>query len=293
MDDEKSRREDVEQATEEEIEKEKRSGQAWQEREMRMAQDVATGEESMSDVGGKLVSDAFTGQKADEILGDPPFEAASSSILDQPLLVVYQDPQFVELSDKYHYARPDGTELALGEQTNQGVARKALRAVSSLDSLMKTVVEVTQDGQKVFAMERKGSVGKNTMVITDAEGREVGEVRQTKRGPRRASFALIAGGQELATMQTGRLNAGQGYDIVGPDGELIAYVRRLFEGVLKNIARGMKSSADNYALRVARPLTDPLRTLVVATPMSVDSAINQRDDGFKLRDLRRAVRRFT
>ena len=285
-------------AADERIEKARRSGKAWQEREMQLGADAAEGlaagdTEAAKALGGKMISDAFTGQDAGDILGDPAFAVSSQSILDQSVLVVAQDAQFISLNDKYECGLPDGTTLGMGEQTNQGVARKALRFVSNLDSKMKSVIEVTQDGERVFEMERKGSIGKNTMVIRDAGGSEVGEVKQTKRGSVRASFELRAGDKTLATMQTGRLRAGQGYDITTPDGELVAWVRRLHVGVLGNIGARYKSSPDHYVLRLARRLEDPLRTLIVATPMSVDSAINQRDDGLDLKDVRRAIRRFT
>lgn len=288
------REEAVRKAADEHLEEQRRSGRAWQERETRMAAEAAAGgKEGMSELGGKMIGEAFQGQDAAEILGTPPFEPASGGLLDQPVLLIYQEAQFVSLNDKYHYALPDGTVLAMGEQTNQGLTRKAMRFVSKLDSSMKTVIEVTQDGEKQFEMERKGSIGKNTMVIRDAHGRDVGEIKQTKRGNKRASFELRADGSTLASMQTGRLHAGSGYDIVDPDGELIAWVRRLHTGVLDAMSTAFKSSPDNYALRLARRLEDPLRTLVVATPMSVDSAINQDVTGTGLSDVTRALGRLT
>lgn len=292
--DEQAKKDTIREAAEEQAEKQRTSGRAWQERESQMVVDAVSGDGAdLAALGGKMVSDAFTGQDAADILGAPAFDPPSGDLLDQPLIVISQDAQFVALNDKYSYGLPDGTEIALGEQTNQGMARKALRFVSNLDSKMKTVVEVTQDGATVFEMERKGSIGKNTMVIRDGAGTEVGEVKQTKRGPNRASFELIAAGRTLASMQTGRLRAGGGFDVIDPAGEVVAWVRRLHVGVLGNVGSRYQSSPDNYALRMARPLEDPLRTLVVATPMSVDSAINQRDDGLDLKDVKRVIRRFT
>ena len=292
--DEQAKKDAIREAAEAHAEEQRKSGKAWQEREAQMVVDAVSGDGTdLAALGGKMVSDAFTGQAAADIRGAPAFDPPSDALLDQPLIVVSQDAQFVALNDKYSYGLPDGTEIALGEQTNQGVARKALRLVSNLDSKMKTVIDVSQNGETVFEMERKGSIGKNTMVIRDSAGNEVGEVKQTKRGPNRASFELIAGGQTVASMQTGRLRAGGGFDITDLAGEVVAWVRRLHVGVIGNIGSRYKSSPDNYALRLARPLDDPLRTLVVATPMSVDSAINQRDDGLDLKDVRRVIRRFT
>jgi hypothetical protein len=269
------------------------SGRAWAARDIDRAADALQSEGGKRDFVGGLVADAFLGQNAAAMVEAAPFEAASSSILDQPILVVFQSAKAVELADEYHYALPDGTELALGKQTNQGMGRKLLRLASNLDSKLKTVIEVAQNGKPVFTMERKGSIGKNTMVITDARGSEVGTVAQTSRGQRRASFALVSAGSTLATMKTGHVEAGQGYDIVGPDGEVLAYVRRVHEGVLARIGKSAFSEPDNYVLRMARKLDDPLRTLVVATPMAVDSAVNQDRAGIGLGDVGRALRRFT
>ena len=270
----------------------RRSGRAWQARDIDRTTEALQSEGGVQDLVGEVVSDAFLGQRAGAMVEDPPFEASSSSILDQPIVVVYQEAKFVEVSDEYHYALADGTDVALGTQTNQGLGRKLLRVASKLDSKMKSVVEVVQDGQPVFTMERKGSVGKNTMVITDAGGDVVGEVKQTKRGRKRGTFELIAGGETLATMQAGHVRTSPGYDIVAPDGDVVAYVRRFHEGVLKSVGKAGFSKADSYVLRFARQLEDPLRTLIVATPMSVDSAVNQDRDGMDQTDVKRMLRPF-
>ena len=294
MGNEDKRDEAIREEAEKRIEEQKASGKSWQERETRMVADALTdGEGGRGELAKKVANEAFQGQDAGEILGSAAFEAASPNLLDQPLLLIYQEAEFVSVNDKYNYALADGTPVALGEQTNQGLGRKAMRLVSKLDSALKTVIEVVQDGEKVFEMERKGSIGKNTMVIRDAGGEEIGEVKQTKRGSKRASFELRAGGSTLASMQTGRLHAGSGFDIIAADGEVVAWVRRLHTGVLDAIGTAFKSSPDNYALRLARPLEDPLRTLVVATPMAVDSAINQDESGLSLSDVSRNLRRMT
>jgi hypothetical protein len=262
--------------------------EAWQAKEKDQVESVLRGDASAGEVMGELVAEAFTGQDADRILGEAAFSAPSPSLLDQPLLVVFQPPKLIATSDTYTYALPDGTELAVGEQTNQGLGRKLLRMTSNLDSRLKTIVEVTHDGAKVFSMERKGALGKNTMVIRDSQDGVVGEVKQTKRD-RRARFALVANGETLATADVGRLRPGSGFDIVDAEGAVIAFVRRLHEGAFKSMGRWAMDSPDNYVLRVAKPLEDPLRTLVVATPMSVDSAVNQDDEGL---DIGKVIRRL-
>lgn len=290
--DDEARAQHISDAAADAKEKARTSGKAWQARDIDRTTEALQTEGGVADLMGEVVSGAFLGQDASTMVEDPPFDAASPSILDQPILVVYQEAKFVEVSDEYHYALPDGTNVALGKQTNQGAAHKLLRMTSSLGSKLKSVVEVTQDGAAVFTMERKGSVGKNTMVISDAGGSEIGQVKQTKRGSKRASFELIARGTTLATMQTGHSGRTQGYDIVAPDGEVLAYVRRLAVGALQSIGKAQFSQPDNYVVRFSRRLDDPIRTLVVATPMSVDSAVDQDRDGMDLGDVKRMFRRF-
>ena len=42
----------------------------------------------------------------------------------------------------------------------------------------------------------------------------------------------------------------------------------------------MFTSADNYVIQIHRPLEEPLRSLVVAAALGVDTALNQDDRGF-------------
>jgi hypothetical protein len=128
--------EDVDGAIEDAISQEKRDGKAWQEREMRLAQEAAKTEGGMKDLAAKMAADAITGQDAAELLGETSFEPASPGELDQTLLVIFQAPKVVEVSDRYVYALPDDTEIAVGEQVDQGSTRKLLRMSTSLDSLM-------------------------------------------------------------------------------------------------------------------------------------------------------------
>lgn len=293
----RDREEQIQAKADAKIEKAKASGKAWQEQDMRRAADAATSDDvggAMKDVMATAMTEALTGQDAERILGSPAFEAATDSILDQPLLVISQDAKFVSLSDEYQYGLPDGTELGMGVQTNQNLARKALRFVSNLDDKLKTVVEVTQNGQRVFEMERTGAFGRNTMVIRDADGAEVGEIKQTSFSDHKGRFDIrSASGEVLSSFEARRIRTSGGFDITTPGGELLAWVRRLHVGAFANIGQRYKSRPDNYVLRMAQRLDDPLRTLVVATPMAVDSAVNQRDDGLDLKDIKRTIRRFT
>jgi len=42
----------------------------------------------------------------------------------------------------------------------------------------------------------------------------------------------------------------------------------------------MFTTADNYVVKIHRPLDEPLRTLVIASALSVDTALKQDSRGF-------------
>jgi hypothetical protein len=46
------------------------------------------------------------------------------------------------------------------------------------------------------------------------------------------------------------------------------------------LAKAVFTTADNYVVEIARPLEDPLRSLVVAAALSVDTALKQDARGF-------------
>ena len=55
----------------------------------------------------------------------------------------------------------------------------------------------------------------------------------------------------------------------------VARITKTFEGVAKTLF----TTADNYVLQVHRPLEEPLRSLVVASALTVDTALKQDNRG--------------
>ena len=55
----------------------------------------------------------------------------------------------------------------------------------------------------------------------------------------------------------------------------VARVKKTWEG----LARTMFTTADNYVVRIHRPLEEPLRSMVVASALSVDTALKQDQRG--------------
>ncbi|SBW29090.1 hypothetical protein FDG2_6423 [Candidatus Protofrankia californiensis] len=47
----------------------------------------------------------------------------------------------------------------------------------------------------------------------------------------------------------------------------------------EGLARTLFTTADNYVVQIHRPLTDPLRSLVVASALTIDTALKQDSRG--------------
>ena len=66
------------------------------------------------------------------------------------------------------------------------------------------------------------------------------------------------------------------WNIQDATGAEIARITKTFVG----LAKAMFTTADNYVVQIHRPLEEPLRSLVVAAAVSVDTALKQDNRGF-------------
>ena len=105
------------------------------------------------------------------------------------------------------------------------------------------------------------------MVVCDGTGAEVGRLRQ--EGLLRFSCFLEAQGRRWGEMRfAGR--TGKALEIKDHTGTEVARLERFVE----NTAVMIFTNKDNMRLRVHRPLSDPLRSLVFCTPFLVEAALN-------------------
>ena len=66
------------------------------------------------------------------------------------------------------------------------------------------------------------------------------------------------------------------FNVLDSGGTEIARITKTFEGLAKTLF----TSADNYVIQLHRPLSNPLLSLVVASALSVDTALKQDQRGF-------------
>ncbi len=192
------------------------------------------------------------------------------TVFDEPILVVNQKMKVIELTNQYRVFDAQGSEIAHVTQVGQGKARKALRLLTSLDQFLPTRLEVrSPHDELLLQLTRPGKIIKSTVIVSDGQGQEIGRiVQQNMVG--KINFAFEAHGQQLGAIKAENWRAWN-FRIEDATGMEIARITKTFEGVAKTLF----TTADNYVVQIHQRPAEPLNSLVVASALSIDTALKQ------------------
>jgi hypothetical protein len=112
------------------------------------------------------------------------------------------------------------------------------------------------------------------VVVTRPDGTPVGEIVQ-QNAIGKINFSIEANGSKLGEIRAENWRAWN-FAVVDHAGVEVARITKTWEG----LAKTMFTTADNYVLQVHHQLPEPLRSLVVATALTVDTALKQDARGF-------------
>ena len=204
-----------------------------------------------------------------------PVGGGAWTILTEPVLVVNQKAKLIELNNQYNVFGQDGQRLAVVNQVGQSSVKKAMRLVSSLDQFMTHKLEITKNsGQVLLQLTRPRKVMKSTVIVGDATGNEIGKIVQQKVIGK-INFGIEANGQTLGSIKGENWRAWN-FRIEDAQGTEVARISKTFEG----FAKTMFTTADNYVVQIHQRMPEPLNTLVVASALSIDTALKQDSRGF-------------
>ena len=206
-------------------------------------------------------------------IGEAAFQGGGT-LLTEPILVVNQKTKIIELTNEYEVMNREGVKLGAIREVGQSAAKKVIRALTKFDQFLTHRYEIVDgSGAVLLTLTRPAKVFKSTMVVSDASGTEIGRIlQQNMIGKIR--FSLETGGTPIGSINAENWRAWN-FNIQDAAGEEVARITKTFEG----IARTLFTTADFYVVRLHRELTDPLRQLVVAAAVSVDTALKQDDRG--------------
>ncbi|MGY1685637.1 phospholipid scramblase-related protein [Geodermatophilus sp. SYSU D00867] len=197
-----------------------------------------------------------------------------SVLHDQPVLLVDQKTKLVELTNEYAVLDGNGTQIGAVVEVGQSAARKVVRFVSSLDQYLTHRLEVRDAYGPVLVLTRPAKLVKSRVVVETPEGAPVGEIVQANVFGR-IRFDLVVGGQLAGAIQAENWRAWD-FSITDSPGSEVARITKTWEG----LARTLFTTADRYVVRVHARLPEPLASLVLASALTVDTALKQDSRGF-------------
>jgi len=200
--------------------------------------------------------------------------AGGGTLFTEPVLVVNQKAKLIELNNEYAIYDQNGTQIGAVRQVGQSAAKKVLRFVSNLDQFLTHKLQIVDmHGTPVLALTRPAKLIKSRIVVEDGSGKEIGQIVQENMVGK-IHFGLESGGRKLGSINAENWRAWN-FNIQDEHGEEIARITKTWEG----LAKTMFTTADNYVVHISRQLEEPLRSLVVASALSVDTALKQDSRG--------------
>lgn len=224
----------------------------------------------------RAVHEQITGDGRRGVGMTEPATGGGGSILDEPVLVVNQKAKIIELNNQYSVFDQYGQQIAAVNQVGQSTAKKVLRLVGSVDQFMTHQLEITDAaGAIVLRITRPRKLVKSTVIVSDAAGAEIGRVVQ-ENAIGKIRFGLHdVNGQPLGSIRAENWRAWD-FRIEDAGGQEIARITKTWEG----LAKTMFTTADNYVVQIGSRAPEPLNSLVVASALSVDTALKQDNRGF-------------
>lgn len=197
------------------------------------------------------------------------------TLFTEPVLVVNQKVKLIEMANEYAVFDQHGRQLGAVVQVGQSTLKKAARFLTSLDQFMTHHLEVRDiSGQPVLVLTRPAKVFKSRILVQRPDGQPVGEIVQDNVFGK-IRFAFVVGEQQIGGIQAENWRAWN-FSVTDHTGGEIARITKTWEG----FAKTMFTTADNYVVQIHRQLPDPLASLVVASALTVDTALKQDSRGF-------------
>jgi uncharacterized protein YxjI len=196
------------------------------------------------------------------------------SLYEQPVLIVSQKTKLIELTNEYAVYDGQGQQIGAIVQVGQSGLKKAARFVSNLDQFLTHTLEVRDATGPILVLTRPAKVIKSRVIVTRPDGQPLGEIVQANVFGK-IRFDLVANGQLVGAIQAENWRAWD-FAILDAAGVEVARITKKWEG----LARTLFTTADRYVVLVHFRLPEPLASMVIASALTVDTALKQDDRGF-------------
>lgn len=192
-------------------------------------------------------------------------QGADASWLDEPVLVVNQKGKLLEVNAEYAIHDRTGRQVGAVREVGQSLTKKALAP----HNRTRRFHVADAQGRELISLTRPTVWLKAKMIVRGSNGHEIGQIARVLSFAY-SRFKLEAGGRTVGTI-TGENGRESDFSIKDASGAEIGRITRTHAGVLKTVL----TKADNYVVEIHRPLEEPVRSLVMAAALAVDTALRQ------------------
>ena len=200
--------------------------------------------------------------------------AGGGSVFTEPVLVVNQKAKLIEINSEYAIFDQNGTQIGAVREVGQSKVKKAVRLLSSYDQFLTHKFQIVDMGGNVqLALTRPAKFVKSKIIVQNGAGQEIGTIVQ-QNAIGKIRFGLEAGGHTYGSINAENWRAWN-FNIQDHTGAEVARITKTWEG----LAKTMFTTADNYVVQIHRQLEEPLRSLVIAAGLAVDTALKQDSRG--------------
>ncbi|MFA5565131.1 MAG: phospholipid scramblase-related protein [Acidimicrobiia bacterium] len=210
------------------------------------------------------------GANAANFTDSRPQWTGTGHLFTEPVLVVKQQGSgMLSTSSNYNVEGHDGVRLGSVREVGQSQAKQVFRALTNFDKHLKQQFEVLDaDDNVMLKLVRPANWMKSKIEISDAADNLIGVVKQ-KNTYGSIDFTLEVDGRKIGRIK-GQDWGSHEFTIHDESGAEIGKITKAFEG----LRQVFKTGTDSYVVVMHRPLEDPLRLLVVASGVCIDTALH-------------------
>jgi uncharacterized protein YxjI len=196
------------------------------------------------------------------------------SLYEQPVLLVSQKTKLIELTNEYAVFDGQGQQIGAVVEVGQSTVRKAVRFLSSIDQFLTHRLEVHDATGPVLVLTRPAKIVRSRVVVSRPDGALIGEIVQANVFGK-IRFDFVSDGGLVGAIQAENWRAWN-FAILDAAGTEVARITKKWEG----LARTLFTTADRYVVLVHYRLPEPLASMVIASALTVDTALKQDDRGW-------------
>jgi hypothetical protein len=196
-------------------------------------------------------------------------QIGGGTIFTEPVLFVSQKAKLIELNAEYAVYNQHGQQIGAVREVGQSIMKMALGASADLNLTHRLQI-VDMEGRVLLALTYTPAFRSKT-IVRDANGAEVGQIVQKTLGIIRSlRFTFESRGKTLGSINVADL-ASWDFSIQDAVGDELALITKTWAGLIKETF----TKGDNYMVQIHRPLQEPLRSLVIASALVVDTVVRQ------------------